>query len=84
MLSMQLFYYKEKEFRSLLLIHLTFKAHSSLYKVEIMEKMGKQWLDPTELLMQIPIITGGYYYGIGEEGELESVILNEALGIFNR
>ncbi len=34
------------------------------------EITGRRFLEPTELLMEIPKITGGYYYGIGEEGEL--------------
>lgn len=49
-----------------------------------MGEAQKTWLDPTELVMEIPRITGGYYYGIGEEGELEEVILTEALSIINR
>ena len=57
---------------------------ASIYKAEIQEKTGKRWLEPTELLMEIPVITGGYYYGIGEGGELQSVNLSEALGIFNK
>ncbi len=57
---------------------------ASVYKAEIQEKTGKRWLEPTELLMEIPVITGGYYYGIGEGGELQSVNLSEALGIFNK
>ncbi|MEM2127576.1 MAG: VWA domain-containing protein, partial [Candidatus Bathyarchaeia archaeon] len=48
------------------------------------EVTGKRFLEPTELLMEIPKITGGYYYGIGEEGELEEVFLTEALGLINR
>ena len=38
-------------------------------------------MEPTELLLAIPEITGGWYYGIGEEGELEEVILTEALAV---
>lgn len=48
------------------------------------EATGKRFLEPTELLMEIPKITGGYYYGIGEEGELEEVFLTEALGLVSR
>lgn len=48
------------------------------------EATGKRFLEPTELLMEIPRITGGYYYGIGEEGELEEVFLTEALGLVSR
>jgi len=59
------------------------EGYASMYKVEIQEKTGKQWLEPTELLMQIPVITGGYYYGIGEGGEMQSINLSEALGVFN-
>jgi Mg-chelatase subunit ChlI/Mg-chelatase subunit ChlD len=58
-------------------------SHFSLYKAEILGKTGKMWFEPTELLMQIPIITGGYYYGIGEGGELESVNLSRAFGVFS-
>jgi Mg-chelatase subunit ChlI/Mg-chelatase subunit ChlD len=60
------------------------EAHVAFYKSEILEKTGKLWLEPTELLLEIPAITGGYYYGIGEGGELESVILTEAFGTINR
>ncbi len=58
-------------------------VYASVYKKEIQEKTGKQWLEPTELLMEIPVITGGYYYGIGEGGDLQSVNLSEALGVFS-
>ncbi|MEM2094450.1 MAG: ATP-binding protein [Candidatus Bathyarchaeia archaeon] len=58
-------------------------SYTALYKKEVEEKTGKQWLEPTELLMQIPIITGGYYYGIGEGGDLQSINLTEALNAFN-
>jgi Mg-chelatase subunit ChlI/Mg-chelatase subunit ChlD len=44
-------------------------------------KTGKKWLEPTELMMEIPRITGGYYYGIGKGGSLEEVILSEAFSI---
>jgi Mg-chelatase subunit ChlD len=59
-------------------------SHFSLYKAEILGKTGKTWFEPTELLMQIPLITGGYYYGIGEGGEMESINLSKAFGIFSR
>ena len=52
-----------------------------LYKKEIQIRSGKRWLAPSELLMQIPKITGGYYYGIDSNGKLEQVELSEALGI---
>jgi Mg-chelatase subunit ChlD len=42
---------------------------------------GKKWLEPTELMMEIPRITGGYYYGIGKGGSLEEVVLTEAFSI---
>jgi len=58
-------------------------SQTSLYKAEIMKTTGKVWLEPTELLMQIPTITGGYYYGIGEGGELESINLTKAFGVFS-
>jgi Mg-chelatase subunit ChlD len=41
----------------------------------------KKWLEPTELMMEIPRITGGYYYGLGEGGTLEEVILMEAFSL---
>ncbi len=59
-------------------------SQARIYKAEVLEKTGKRWLEPTELLMEIPLVTGGYYYGIGEGGELQSVNLSEALGIFNK
>jgi Mg-chelatase subunit ChlI/Mg-chelatase subunit ChlD len=52
-----------------------------LYKREIQLKTGKRWLEPSELLMQIPNITGGYYYGIDSDGKLEQVVLSEAFGV---
>ena len=57
---------------------------SRWYKENIMERTGKLWLEPTELLMETTRITGGYYYGIGEKGELEEVILTEAFSVFDR
>ena len=54
---------------------------ASKYTKNIAEQSGKQWLEPTELLMEIPRITGGWYYGIGEEGDLEQVILTKAFSI---
>ncbi len=59
------------------------KEHSvaPLYKKEIQIRSGKRWLEPTEFLMQIPKITGGYYYGIDSNGKLEQVELSEALSI---
>jgi magnesium chelatase subunit D len=56
----------------------------SRYKTGIMKRYGKMWYRPTELLLEIPRISGGYYYGIGEEGGLEEVILTQALSIFDR
>lgn len=38
------------------------------------------WLEPTELLMRIPTITGGSYYGIGEGGSLENINLTKVFG----
>jgi len=46
--------------------------------------LGKRWLEPSELLKEIPRITGGHYYGIGYEGELEQVVLTEAFGLISR
>jgi hypothetical protein len=46
--------------------------------------LGKRWLEPSDLLKEIPRITGGYYYGIGHEGELEQVVLTEAFGLISR
>ena len=43
--------------------------------------LGKKWREPTELMIEIPRITGGYYYGIGEGGSLEEVILTEAFSL---
>jgi magnesium chelatase subunit D len=42
---------------------------------------GKKWLEPTEMLTEIPRITGGYYYGIEEGGSLEELFLTEAFSI---
>ena len=52
-----------------------------LYKKDIQIRSGKKWLEPSELLMQIPKITRGYYYGIDSNGKLEQVELSEALRI---
>jgi len=57
-------------------------SQQALYKADVLQKTGKTWLEPTELLMQIPIVTGGYYYGIGEGGTLESINLTKAFGVF--
>jgi Mg-chelatase subunit ChlD len=54
---------------------------SERYKQGIEERTGKMWLQPKELLMEIPRITGGYYYGITERGELEEVLLTEAFTV---
>ena len=54
------------------------------YREEIQVKSGKRWLDPTSLLLDIPRITGGYYYGIGRGGDLKEVMLTEALSVLGR
>lgn len=54
------------------------------YKKNLLTELGKIWLEPTELLMEVPKITGGYYYGIGEGGDLEQVVLTEAFSILGR
>jgi len=59
-------------------------ASSSSYKEMVLQTTGKRWLEPTELLMEIPRITGGYYYGIGEGGDLEQVFLTEAFSMLGR
>jgi len=59
-------------------------AASSSYKERVLRTVGKRWLEPTELLMEIPRITGGYYYGIGERGDLEQVFLTEAFSVLGR
>ncbi len=65
--------------------HLTLgSAASSSYKEMVLQTIGKRWLEPTELLMEIPRITGGYYYGIGEGGDLEQVFLTEAFSMLGR
>ncbi len=64
--------------------HLPGEERDRRYKENIMRNIGKVWLEPRELLMEIPRITGGYYYGIGEYGELEEAILTEAFSIIGR
>jgi len=59
-------------------------AASSSYKERVLQTVGKRWLESTELLMEIPRITGGYYYGIGEGGDLEQVFLTEAFSMLGR
>ncbi len=54
------------------------------YKRSLMTEIGKTWLEPSELLMEVPKITGGYYYGIGEGGDLKQVILSEAFSVIGR
>jgi hypothetical protein len=54
------------------------------YKKSLMTNIGKVWMEPSELLMEIPKTTGGYYYGIGEGGDLEQVILTEAFSVMGR
>ncbi len=64
--------------------HLPGEERDRRYKESVMTNIGKIWLEPKELLMEIPRITGGYYYGIGEHGELEEAILTEAFSIIGR
>ena len=64
--------------------HLPGEERDRRYKESVLRSMGKIWLEPRELLMEIPRITGGYYYGIGEHGELEEAILTEAFSIIGR
>ena len=64
--------------------HLPEDPPTRRYKDNLEMRTGKRWLDPQELLMEIPRITGGYYYGIGEKGELEEAILTEAFSIISR
>jgi len=64
--------------------HAPESEYTTQYKKRAWERTGKLWLTPTELVVEIPRITGGYYYGIGEEGELEEVILTEALSLLGR
>jgi magnesium chelatase subunit I len=64
--------------------HLPGEERDRRYKESVMINIGKIWLEPRELLMEIPRITGGYYYGIGEHGELEEAILTEAFSIIGR
>jgi len=54
------------------------------YTQAIAQKVNKQWMNPTKLLLEIPRITGGYYYGIGEGGVIESEILMDAFTIIDR
>lgn len=61
--------------------HVEHDEISERYKRGIEERTGKIWLEPKELLMEIPRITGGYYYGITERGELEEALLMEAFTI---
>ena len=44
---------------------------------------GKHWLDSTSFLQEISRITGGYYYGIGEGGEIESTVLMDVFAMVN-
>jgi len=55
---------------------------SQRYKMDISDRLGKIWYAPTELLMEISKITDGYYYGIGEKGELEEIFLTDAFSLF--
>ncbi len=61
--------------------HVEHDEVSERYKRGMEERTGKIWLEPKELLMEIPRITGGYYYGITERGELEEALLMEAFTI---
>ena len=56
-------------------------ASASKYASLIPTKSGKRWLDPTSLLLEITRITGGYYYGIGEGGNLEATVLMDAFSL---
>jgi len=55
-----------------------------VYQKTVAEKMNMQWLEPTSLLLEIPNITGGYYYGIDERGKVQTMILMDALTVFDR
>jgi Mg-chelatase subunit ChlD len=56
----------------------------SKYTDAIAARSKKIWLDPTSLLLEVARITGGYYYGIGEGGELESAVLMDAFTVLDR
>jgi Mg-chelatase subunit ChlD len=60
------------------------KVAPKSFKDEIQAKSGKMWLDPTTLLLEIPRITGGYYYGIEQGGDLKEVMLTEAFSLLSR
>jgi Mg-chelatase subunit ChlI/Mg-chelatase subunit ChlD len=64
--------------------HLPEEEKDRRYKQSVMKNIGKIWMAPKELLVEVPRITGGYYYGIGEHGELEEAILTEAFSIIGR
>jgi magnesium chelatase subunit I len=60
------------------------RKQMQLYYDTIAAKKKKQWLSPTALLLEIPRITGGFYYGIGGRGTVESVVLEDAFTAFYR
>jgi Mg-chelatase subunit ChlI/Mg-chelatase subunit ChlD len=77
-------YLLKKEKVSTLIINPSHEGQSSitpLYNKEIQIRSSKRWFEPTEFLMQIPKITGGYYYGIDANGKLEQVEISEAFSI---
>jgi Mg-chelatase subunit ChlD len=54
------------------------------YLASIEAATSRRLLSPTNLLLEIPRITGGYYYGIGEGGKIESTVLMDAFTIMDR
>jgi Mg-chelatase subunit ChlD len=56
------------------------ELRDALEKSELAGVESRMWLEPTELLMRIPAITGGSYYGIGEGGSLENINLTKVFG----
>ena len=52
------------------------------YKMDVMDRFGKIWYAPTNLLLEVSRITDGFYYGIGEKGELEEIFLTDAFSLF--
>jgi magnesium chelatase subunit I len=60
------------------------RKQMQLYYDTIAAKKKKQWLYPTTLLLEIPRLTGGFYYGIGGRGTVERVVLEDAFTAFYR
>ena len=60
------------------------RKQMQLFYDAIAARKKRLWLSPTTLLLEIPRITGGFYYGIRGRGSVERVVLEDAFTAFYR